>query len=165
MQQYLIAYGADNEFWLCEADDADHAKEQFENADMGGEINEVMVVGAELGILQAKLDLIERINDDADVSDCSHLTSMIRKAIACQNTDELAALEADVFEDDDAVICATHLSHEALVLAAHEAQALNEPNDFDHDRAMDGLPQRDTWPDARAATRIKLAERLKTPIA
>lgn len=29
MNTYLICYGADNEFWLCQADDRDHAIEQL----------------------------------------------------------------------------------------------------------------------------------------
>ncbi|MGA0531279.1 hypothetical protein [Hansschlegelia sp. KR7-227] len=41
LKKYLICYGAENEFWLCDAEDRDHAVEQFENAGMGGEINEV----------------------------------------------------------------------------------------------------------------------------
>ena len=34
VEKYLICYGADNEFWLCDADDKDHAIEQFLNAEM-----------------------------------------------------------------------------------------------------------------------------------
>lgn len=41
MNTYLIQYGADNEFWLCQADDKEHALEQFASADMDGEVNHV----------------------------------------------------------------------------------------------------------------------------
>lgn len=41
LKKYLICYGAENEFWLCDAEDRDHAIEQFENAGMDGEITEV----------------------------------------------------------------------------------------------------------------------------
>ncbi len=38
---YLVCYGSENESWLCDAQDRDHAVEQFNNAEMDGEINEV----------------------------------------------------------------------------------------------------------------------------
>lgn len=41
LKVYLICYGAENESWLCDAEDRDHAIEQFEAAEMDGEINEV----------------------------------------------------------------------------------------------------------------------------
>jgi hypothetical protein len=41
LKKYLICYCANNEFWLCDAGDRDHAVEQFESADMDGDINEV----------------------------------------------------------------------------------------------------------------------------
>lgn len=34
MEKFLICYGADNEFWLCDADDKDNAIEQFLNAEV-----------------------------------------------------------------------------------------------------------------------------------
>lgn len=40
-QKYLICHGDDNEFWLCDAQNHDHAVEQFDDAGMGGSINEV----------------------------------------------------------------------------------------------------------------------------
>jgi len=41
-RRYLICYSGENEFWLCAAEDRDHAVEQFESAKMDGEINEVL---------------------------------------------------------------------------------------------------------------------------
>ncbi len=41
LKTYLLCYGADNEFWLCQAEDPEHAIEQFKNADMGSDINDV----------------------------------------------------------------------------------------------------------------------------
>ncbi|MCJ1901477.1 hypothetical protein MR829_13980 [Paracoccus versutus] len=41
LNTFLICHGAENEFWLCEAEDRDHAIEQFESAEADGEINEV----------------------------------------------------------------------------------------------------------------------------
>lgn len=41
LKKYLVCYGAENLFWLCDAEDRDHAVEQFEVAEMDGEINEV----------------------------------------------------------------------------------------------------------------------------
>ncbi|MBK3406137.1 hypothetical protein J2X47_002287 [Sphingomonas sp. BE270] len=41
LKKYLICYGADNEFWLCDAESRDHAVEQFENTDMDDDINHV----------------------------------------------------------------------------------------------------------------------------
>lgn len=41
LHTYLIAYGADNEFWLCQAENKEHAIEQFESAEMEGEINHI----------------------------------------------------------------------------------------------------------------------------
>ena len=41
LKTYLICHGAENEFWLCEAEDRDHAVEQFETAELDGDINEV----------------------------------------------------------------------------------------------------------------------------
>lgn len=41
LNTFLICYGADNAFWLCEAEDRDHAAEKFEDAGMDGSINEV----------------------------------------------------------------------------------------------------------------------------
>lgn len=41
MGMYLVCYGAENEFWLCDAEDRDHAIEQFNSAQMDGDINEV----------------------------------------------------------------------------------------------------------------------------
>lgn len=38
---YLVCYGAENESWLCDAEDRDHAVEQFEAAELDGDINEV----------------------------------------------------------------------------------------------------------------------------
>lgn len=38
---YLVCYGAENESWICDAEDRDHAVEQFGSAGMDGEINEV----------------------------------------------------------------------------------------------------------------------------
>lgn len=38
---YLVCYGAENESWICDAEDRGHAVEQFENAAMDGEINAV----------------------------------------------------------------------------------------------------------------------------
>lgn len=38
---YLVCYGAENESWICDAEDRAHAVEQFEDAGMDGEINEV----------------------------------------------------------------------------------------------------------------------------
>lgn len=38
---YLVCYGSENESWICDAEHRDHAVEQFENAGMDGEINEV----------------------------------------------------------------------------------------------------------------------------
>jgi len=43
MNTYLIAYDADNDFWLCEADDVDHAVEQFVDASLGADINHIWV--------------------------------------------------------------------------------------------------------------------------
>lgn len=43
MQTYLICYGADNEFWLCDAEDKNHAIEQFEEAELDGEINHIFL--------------------------------------------------------------------------------------------------------------------------
>ncbi len=46
METYLVLYGADNECWMCEADTAQNAVEQFHDADpdaMGGEINGIMI--------------------------------------------------------------------------------------------------------------------------
>ena len=41
MRKYLICYGDENEFWLCDAEDRRHAVEQFDNAETTGSINEV----------------------------------------------------------------------------------------------------------------------------
>lgn len=41
LKMYLVCYGSENEFWVCDAEDRDHAVEQFENADVEGEINDV----------------------------------------------------------------------------------------------------------------------------
>lgn len=41
LKTFLICHGAENEFWLCEAEDRDHAVEQFEAAATDGDINEV----------------------------------------------------------------------------------------------------------------------------
>lgn len=38
---FLVCYGSENESWVCDGEDRDHAVEQFENARMDGEINEV----------------------------------------------------------------------------------------------------------------------------
>ncbi|PWJ72648.1 hypothetical protein C7441_1325 [Pseudaminobacter salicylatoxidans] len=38
---YLVCYGSENESWLCDAEDRDHAVEQFNSAEMDGDINEV----------------------------------------------------------------------------------------------------------------------------
>ncbi|MDF0491468.1 hypothetical protein PX699_16825 [Sphingobium sp. H39-3-25] len=43
MEKYLICYGAENEFWLCDADDKNHALEQFEAAQLDGEVNHVFL--------------------------------------------------------------------------------------------------------------------------
>lgn len=43
MVKFLICFGADNEYWLCDADDRDHAMEQFLNADMDGDVNHFFV--------------------------------------------------------------------------------------------------------------------------
>ena len=36
MHKYLICYGCDNEFFLCLAEDAAHAREQFESVQESG---------------------------------------------------------------------------------------------------------------------------------
>ena len=41
LKTFLICYGAENEFWLCEAEDRVHAVEQFEAVATDGDINEV----------------------------------------------------------------------------------------------------------------------------
>jgi len=41
MQRFLIFYGSENDAWLCWADDVNHAREQFDNAKLGGEINDI----------------------------------------------------------------------------------------------------------------------------
>lgn len=41
LKKYLICYGDDSEFWLCEAENRDHAVEQFDSAGMDGDINDV----------------------------------------------------------------------------------------------------------------------------
>lgn len=41
LKTYLVCYGAENESWICDGEDRDHAVEQFENAAMDGEINAV----------------------------------------------------------------------------------------------------------------------------
>lgn len=41
LKSYLVCYGSENEFWICDAEDRDHAVEQFENAAMDGQLNEV----------------------------------------------------------------------------------------------------------------------------
>ena len=41
MDTYLIAYGAD--YWMCRADDARHALDQFDNTDLSGKITEIML--------------------------------------------------------------------------------------------------------------------------
>lgn len=38
---YLVCYGSENESWVCDAEDRDHAVEQFEAAELDGELNEV----------------------------------------------------------------------------------------------------------------------------
>lgn len=38
---YLVCYGVENESWICDAEDRDHAVEQFEAAATDGDINEV----------------------------------------------------------------------------------------------------------------------------
>lgn len=40
LKTFLICYGAENAFWLCEAEDRDHTVEQFEAAEADGDINE-----------------------------------------------------------------------------------------------------------------------------
>ncbi|MFA7603346.1 MAG: hypothetical protein WCY29_10095 [Novosphingobium sp.] len=41
LKKYLICYGAENESWLCDAEDRDHAIEQFDAAELDGEVNHV----------------------------------------------------------------------------------------------------------------------------
>lgn len=41
IRKYLICYGDENEFWLCDAEDCRHAIEQFQSAGMSGSINKV----------------------------------------------------------------------------------------------------------------------------
>ena len=41
LKLYLVCYGSENKSWLCDAENRDHAVEQFNNAAMDGEINEV----------------------------------------------------------------------------------------------------------------------------
>ena len=43
LNTYLIAYGADNELWLCKADDVSHAVEQFEDDEPREDINHILV--------------------------------------------------------------------------------------------------------------------------
>ena len=43
LKQYLVTYGADNDLWLCHADDADHAREQCEDANGPDCVNEIML--------------------------------------------------------------------------------------------------------------------------
>ena len=38
---FLVCYGSENESWVCDGEDRDHAVEQFESAGLDGEINEV----------------------------------------------------------------------------------------------------------------------------
>lgn len=38
---FLVCYGSENESWVCDAEDRDHAVEQFEAAELDGELNEV----------------------------------------------------------------------------------------------------------------------------
>ncbi len=38
---FLVCYGSENESWVCDAEDRNHAVEQFEAAELDGDINEV----------------------------------------------------------------------------------------------------------------------------
>lgn len=41
LKKFLVCYGDQNEFWLCDAESREHAVEQFDNAGIAGSINEV----------------------------------------------------------------------------------------------------------------------------
>ncbi|WP_315926883.1 hypothetical protein [Mesorhizobium sp. SP-1A] len=41
LKVFLVCYGSENESWICDGEDRDHAIEQFEAAELDGDINEV----------------------------------------------------------------------------------------------------------------------------
>lgn len=43
MSIYLITYGANNEYWTCLAENADHAEEQFRNAYPDEQIHDLFI--------------------------------------------------------------------------------------------------------------------------
>ncbi|MCG2841261.1 hypothetical protein L6Q21_09740 [Sandaracinobacter sp. RS1-74] len=116
MKKYLICYGEQNQFWLCDAEDHGHAVEQFEAADMDETINSVFeclpstnryFVRQRRAMWVCYVQEVEAVNEDAAI-DAFHDTydpqhSFIEEVVRHQDYGPVTAFDQCAFPDAEAV--------------------------------------------------------------